>query len=174
MAWTEMYQSSYDKPEIFLPDSHSEGIDTGLMGGCVSIIALAERNGDGHYKRMVGQHGAGGISNVNFITLCGEGRIYDDWTTQFLVIWTRGDNNVRWEIANIFKGMVKEGKIKDMNGAPIRTSQFKIYECTGFARVTRGNAVFDKGDSAREIQPICRYIAQFVDLLKGRNNEWVW
>jgi hypothetical protein len=69
----ELVQSTIARPIIVEKAADEVGLATGMMGGCVSVIYLygraigPQQNGEWLYMR--GQHGSGGIGNINWQTL---------------------------------------------------------------------------------------------------------
>lgn len=156
----EMRQSSYEDPRVYFPAAAEEGLATGPMGGCVSVIALCGPKADG-YGTICGIHGAGGIGAVNFQSLISKGNVNDAPDTRFLLVWSRHTNTFNWEIGYALQGMIDDKKLKGLSN-----SQFEVYLSSN-AYVSRQGQLFDYDSGRQGIQlaPACRFILKFVGLL---------
>jgi hypothetical protein len=63
---TQTWNNTTPAQNLFL--AAGDDIDTGSMSDCVSVVVLFAAAG-GHYTRAVGQHGGGGIDNVNMASI---------------------------------------------------------------------------------------------------------
>ena len=160
----EMIQCTYEHSRTFKPAKNNEGLATGYMSDCVSVIALGEPF-DGTYRKIIGMHGAGGISNCNFKALMSAGALRDSRDTRFIIIKKSGQGSLSFIMEIEFGSMVEESKLQG-----IHLSQFEVYltmggnACVlpnGKVHEYVGNAV---GHQIRE--PKARFIMQFYKNVK--------
>lgn len=63
----QMRMSPFDDPAIFEVNQDEEGLITGVMGGCCSVVLLSGTYTTGRgFNKISGQHGAGGPGALNW------------------------------------------------------------------------------------------------------------
>jgi hypothetical protein len=66
----KLIQSPLDRAVIVDAQDNEEGILTGDMGGCYSVVVLWGRNNEtGNFQHMRGHHASGGAGNLDWDTL---------------------------------------------------------------------------------------------------------
>jgi hypothetical protein len=118
MKTITMYQSDYDDPTYYCLAEYQEAIITGVMGGCVSIIALSEPHG-GIYRKVCGQHGAGGVKAIDLDGLMEKGHIADSRNTKFIVVFSSHSNTPASVLSDIEEMLEAYTEIQN--------SQFEFY-----------------------------------------------
>lgn len=152
---------SYQPPSFYLATPQEEGLITGQMGDCISVIALSHPTAAGRYTNVWGQHGAGGLDAIDFAGLVAKGNIPNAMTTRFKVIGTAGQNPmIKYWLSKKIMDMDEE------NPALFGLAQFEWY-CSSNAIVYRDGRVVDKA-SGNTLNRTFVFIGKFASMLNAR------
>ena len=153
-----LIQSQKEDPVVV---TDSEQLDTGSMGGCVSVVALSTPNAGGRFTLLRGQHGGGGHAAIDYETILADGRIANDPSTRFYVLCAKDTHpHITYDVVNDIRPFLNR----------IGLAQFEFFHTSGASVHADGRVTDEHGLQLKRFRT---FIADLGDqLTELRNSYW--